>query len=166
MFERKLSINSTFSATGRRSIDLQVGNLTRGVLCGAVTGFTGASPAPSFGRMSLAVDSTETLYHSTDFEVAHGVHSLWGRQPAVYDDHKHRVTTDGNAQTALSTSAGPIEVGAGWDKYCYLECDPTRDDSFAIDTKDNRRFELLSDVETAETVRVVQVEAVSTASLK
>lgn len=157
-FERKTSLSSTFAATGYNDIDLPLGNLCRGVLVWGTTGFTGASPAPSWGRMELLLDNMQVGYSATDFEVAHMLSSLMGRQPFAADSHTHRVTTDGNAQTALETNGGPLELGSVVEKYAFLDLDPTRDDHFAVDTKGHSTWQLRANAETADAVRAVTIE--------
>lgn len=162
MFERVTTYNRTWEGTGDREIELQTGNLTRGILCYGTTGFTGGSPAPSWGRMAVRVDSQQVGYQSTDFEVAHGVSSLWGRQPPTFDAHYHRLTT----VNAGDASGAAVNIGNGYEKYAFLDCDPTRDDSFSIDTAANRRLTVGANVETANAVRVLHVEAVDSKKLR
>lgn len=159
-FERKIDRRETFAATGDNDVELPVGNRLRGVLAFGTTGYAGGSPAPTLGRMRIEVDGEEASYTAIDFETAHGLSSLMGRQPARFDNHTHRVTTDGNAQTELETLAGAIEVGADWNQYAYLDLDPTRDDMFSLDLSRSSRVLLRVDAESADAVRVVTVEKV------
>lgn len=160
-YERKTALNQTFAATGDQDVELNPGLVNRGLLLWGTTAFTGASPAPSWGRIKLMLDNQEHSFQATDWEVSQMLTSLWGRQPPAYDAHKHRVTTDGNAQTALATNAGPYDVGTLWQNYTYLDLDPTRDDEYSIDTKGKNRFNLRPNVETANAVRILQIEKVS-----
>lgn len=159
-FERKLAKNFTFPAAGEYDLQLQLGNVNRGLLCWGTTGVTGATPASTWGRMRTRLDSMEMLYQAVDFESAHGLHSLWGRQPPAYDGHQHGTTVDGNAGTSVPTLGYPFNVGLGWQNYAYLDFDPTRDDTYSIDATDARRFEIGSYSALAEAVRCIQVERV------
>jgi len=157
-WERKVSVNQTWAATGENIIDFSPGKVCRGILLFGTTRFNGAAPAPSWGRLKVLVDNFETGFHSTDIEVASMLTSLWGRQPPSADAHKHRVTTDGNAQTELSTLAGPFEQGNGWGQWAFLDYDPTGDDQFALDTTKSSRFAIQATAESADAVRAIPVE--------
>lgn len=160
-FERKAQLTQTFTATGNVDVDIPPGNRFRGLLCFGTTPFGGAAPAPSWGRVETLLDNVQVGYSSSDFEVAHMLHTLWGRQPPMMDAHTHRVTTDGNAQTELETLAGPINVGSdGFDNYAFLDFDPTRDDMFTLDTRNSSRFNIRANAETADAVRVVPIEVI------
>lgn len=160
-YEKKVQLAQTWAATGLNDMDLSPVNDCRGVLLFGTTGFGGATPAPGWGRVQVLVDNQAVGYSAVDFEVAHGLPSLWGRQPPMLDAHKHIVTTDGNAQTELATLAGPYNVGTGgWENYAFLDFDPTRDDAHTIRLKNASRFQIRADAETAEAVRAVPVEVV------
>lgn len=159
-FERKIQIAQTFAATGQNSIELTPGFKNRGYLLWGTTGYAGGAPAPSWGRIKVVADNQEYGYNALDFEIGHMLHTLWGRQPPMADAHKHRVTTDGNAQTELATLAGPYDLGSLWTKYLFLDFDPTRDDMYAADFTKAMRVQLLADAETADAVRVIPVDVV------
>lgn len=157
-FERKVDMSQTFAATGNNDVELPIGNVVRGVLLFGTTGFGGATPAPSWGRVELRLDNQEVGYSSTDFEVAHALSALWGRQPPAMDGHTHRVDATGGATE--ETAGGPINVGVGFEQYAWLDLDPLRDDSYSVDTSSGRRFFLRADAETADAVRAIAVERV------
>lgn len=159
-FERKIDQRLTFAATGDNDVDLPVGNLLRGLLLFGTTGFTGASPAPSWGRLSLLRDNQEVGYSATDWEVAHMLTSLMGRQPPAMDGHAHLVDAT-QADANEKTHTGPLDVGqGGWQNYAYLDLDPTRDDMFSVDLRRSGRAVLRADAETADAVRLVTVEKI------
>jgi hypothetical protein len=159
-YERKTALNQTFAATGDQDVELNPGLINRGLLLWGTTAYAGATPVPSWGRIKLMLDNQEAAYQSTDWETTVMLQSLWGRFPPTFDAHKHRITTDGNAQTELATLAGPYNIGTLWQNYSFLDLDPTRDDEFSLDTKGKNRFNLRPNVETADAVRVVQIEKV------
>src|SRR4029077_10751362 len=78
-FEREVSVVQTFAATGINDVELPVGNRLRGLTLFGTTGFGGASPAPSWGRVKTIVDNQETGFGSSDFEVTQMLGQLWGR---------------------------------------------------------------------------------------
>lgn len=157
-FERKVSVNQTWAATGENIIDFSPGKPVRGFLLFGTTRFNGAAPAPSWGRLKVLVDNFETGFHSTDIECASTISSLWGRQPPYADAHKHRITTDGNAQTELATLAGPFEQGNGWGQWAFLDYDPTGDDTFVLDATKASRLAIQANAETADAVRAIPIE--------
>lgn len=160
-YEKRVQVLQTNGATGDQDVDLvATGNLIRGILLFGTTGFGGAAPAPSWGRVKVLLDNQEHGYASTDFEVAQMLHCLWGRQPPMYDSHDHRVTTSGCAQTELATVGGPFNVGSGYDQYAFLDYDPTGDDEHAMNTNGKSRLILRSNVETADAVRAIPIEVV------
>lgn len=164
-YERKISVNTTFAATGFNDVELAPGNMCRGLLLWGTAGFTGASPAPTWGRISTLVDNVETGYSATDFEMAASLHCLWGRQPPAYDLHKHRTTVDGNAQTGVTSLVGPFNVGSGglaseWARYAYLDFDPIGDDTYTLDLRKAQRFVVRANAEGAAAVRAIPIEVI------
>ena len=157
-FERKISIARTFAATGLQDFPLPTGRLVRGLLLFGTTDFQGASPAPSWGRIKTMLDNQEVGFTSTDFEVAHQLGQLFGRMPPSGEAHFHEMEPVAGVRTT-----GPKGVGAfgeGWENYCFLDFDPTRDDEHAIDTSGSSNWLIRSDVETADACRAVQIERV------
>lgn len=159
-YERKVTTVQTLAAVGDNDIDIPPGNLFRGFLCFGTTGWSGATPAPTLGRLSILRDNQQVAFSSTDFEVALMLSQLYGRQSPVIDGHKHGTTVDGNAQTSVPTLGLPFDVGLGWQQFCYLDCDPTRDDRHAIETKGASRLAVRTLAEAANLVRVVPVERI------
>ncbi len=160
-YERQTQLGVTFGATGINDVELPIGNLVRGLLCFGTTGFAGATPAPTLGRMSTLVNNQAIGYSSVDFEVAAMLNTLWGRQPPSMDAHLHGTTVDGNAGTSVTTLGSPREVGSdGYENYCFLDMDPSRDDTFAVDTSGASRFHLEVNAEASNAVRVVTVERI------
>lgn len=159
-YERTVQIARTNSAVGLNDMDFPVGNLVRGALLFGTTPHTGTTPVPSWGRISTIADGVQVGYAGTDFEVAHMLGSLLGRQPPSFDDHAHLVDAT-QADADELTHTGPLEVGSGgWANYAYLDFDPLGDDSHAIDTTGLSRFQIRADVETADAVRMIPVERV------
>lgn len=158
-FERKVTATQVLPMTGDNDIDLAPGNKYRGILMYGTTGYNGATPVPTLGRLSVRLDNQEALYAATDFEVAHGLGSLWGRQPAAFDEHFHRV--DATSVSTTEASGVPVGIGTGgWENYAYLDFDPSRDDEFSLMTNKSSRFHVRLDAETADTVRAVGIEVV------
>lgn len=165
-YEKKVQLTQTWSATGDQDFDLPPGNVNRGLLLFGTTGFVGASPAPSWGRVKVLLDNLEALYAASDFEVAMGLPMLWGRTPPM-DVHRHRVDATGGAteQTtaAIQLVGGAGALGGAYTNYAFLDFDPTKDDTYSLDTSGHSRFHLRANAETADAVRVVPIEVIKVA---
>jgi len=162
-YERKTTIARTFGATGFNDVPLAMGNTCRGLLLFGTTPFGGASPAPSWGRFETLLDNEQVGVAASDWELMHQFHQVMGIQPPTGQRHAHLVTTDGNVQTELATLAGPHGegLGEGWEQYAWVDLDPTRDDAHSIDTSGHNSWLIRANAETADAVRVVQVEKVA-----
>lgn len=159
-FEKKVQITQTFSATGEADVQMPIAGDCRGLLLWGTTAYTGASPAPTLGRVRTTVDNRELGYSAIDIETACMLHNLLGRGLPDFDEHKHIVTTDGNAQTELATLAGPYNVGSGWMNYAFLDFDPMLDDKHVIKPA-GKDFRIRCTAEAAEAIRVIPIEVMS-----
>jgi hypothetical protein len=162
-YERTTTVARTFPATGFNDVPLAMGNKVRGLLLFGTTPFGGATPAPSWGRFETLLDNEQVGIAASDWEMMHQYHQMLGIQPPTGQRHAHIVTTDGNAQTELATLAGPHGegLGEGWEQYAIVDFDPTRDDAHSIDTAGHNSWLVRANAETADAVRVVQIEAVT-----
>jgi hypothetical protein len=158
-FERKVQLSQTFAATGINDVDLPLGNVVRGLLCFGTTGFTGAAPAPTLGRMQIVADGVGIGYTGTDFEVAHQLQGLMGHGIPSNQDHVHIENTAG-AYAQNATTGLPFGFGRDWLNYSYLNLDPWHDDAHSVDTGQVSRFQLRTDAEAANAVRIIPVERI------
>lgn len=156
-YEKKLQTQQTFAATGTADVDLQPGNMCRGILLFGTTGFAGATPVPSWGRVKVLLDNIEAGWSSSDWEVGRVSHFLWGRQAAVAADHKHTVNAAG---AGIEETTSLFDVAEDFTQYMYLDYDWTRDDMWSLDTRGKSRFQVRAEAETADAVRAIQVEVI------
>lgn len=160
-YERKVQLSGTFGATGINDVELPIGNLVRSVLCFGTTAYTGATPAPTLGRIASYVNNQQVGFSATDFEVQHMMQTLLGGQPPMMDARQTGVTVDGNAGTSVPTDGAVFNVGGdGFENYCLLNFDPFNDDLYSLDTKGASRAHLEFNVETADAFRVIPVEQI------
>jgi len=156
-FERKIQVGQTNAATGLVDFDLPLGNVIRGCLLFGTTGFAGATPAPSWGRVQLVANGVGIGYSSSDFETLHAMTGL--RTSVPTDDHIH----------AENDTGGPTDpahnFGLSYTQYAFMDLDPNGNDEFSIDTSKVSRFQIRSDVETANAVRVIPIERFLAGSL-
>lgn len=167
-FEKRVQQGQTWAATGDNDIDLPVGNLVRGMLLWGTSGYDGATPAPSWGKVTVLSDNMEVGYRGVDWEALRGIQQLWGRSwlPPSEDDHFHIVTVDGNAQTAVETLGGSGHNRATtYNNYAFLDYDQTGDDTYALDTAGTSRLQIRASAETADAVRCVPIEVLKPASI-
>lgn len=157
-FERKITTSQTFGATGTNDVQLYPGNKNRGILLFGTTGFAGASPAPSWGRVRLLADGVEQHYSGLDWETMLPEPALWGRI-ADYSSHEH--TLDATV-AGITNTTSVYKATFDWTNYAYMDFDPSRDDVWTLDTKGVTRLVLRCEAETANAVRAVQVEAIPT----
>lgn len=151
------TLSQTFAATGQNQIDLHTGNILRALLMFGTTGFAGASPAPSLGNIELLADNRQVYVSNSDFENLRGVLGLKGIPFPPDFRHIHSV----NAAGAGREDTLEPEIGASIDdNYVLLDLDPTMDDLYSLDTNGLGRLHLDIDAETADAVRVLQVEKV------
>jgi hypothetical protein len=162
-YERKVAQTQTWAATGNNDIDLPVGNPIRGLFLWGTTSFDGATPAPSWGNVTVLMDNQEAGFRAMDWEVTRTLQMLWGRLPLPNgeDNHFHTTTVDGNAQTAVETlGGGGYNRALEYNLYSFLDFDPTGDDQYVLDTKDARRLQIRANAETADAVRCVPIEVI------
>lgn len=162
-YEKRVQQTQTWAATGNNDLDLPVGNLIRGLFLWGTTGYDGATPAPSWGNVTVLQDNQEVGFRAMDWEVVRTLQMLWGRLPlpASEDDHFHTTTVDGNAGTAVETlGGGGYNRATTYNNYALLDFDPTGDDFFALDTAGARRLQIRANAETADAVRVVPIERI------
>ncbi len=156
--QKVTTLAQTFAATGQNDIDLPIGNVIRGILLFGTTAFTGASPGPTLGQLSVFKDNKQIGYTATDFETARGMMGLMGIPYPPDGRHIH----SGTYTTTVAGDSRESEVGASIDdNYVLLPFDVTGDDEFALDTAGAGRINIRSVAEAAEAVRVLPIERVA-----
>lgn len=161
VYEKRVQQTQTWAATGNNDIDLPVGNPIRGFFLWGTTGYDGATPAPSWGDVTVLKDNQEYGFRSVSWATLRTLANLWGRQNigTPEDEHFHITTTDGNAQTAVSTLGGSgFNRQATYNNSVFLDFDPTGTDEFVMQTADARRVQIRANAGTADAVRCVPVE--------
>lgn len=162
-YERKTTISRTFGATGFNDVPLAMGNMCRGLLLFGTTAFDGATPAPSWGRFETLLDNEQVGIAASDWEMMHQYHQLLGVMPPSGQAHTHiiepvaGVTTENIFNEGKSAGA----TAEGWGNYAWVDLDPTRNDMHSIDTSGHNSWLIRANAETADAVRVVQIERVA-----
>jgi len=157
-FQRITTLAQTFAATGDNDIDLPIGNIIRSVLAFGTTGFAGATPAPTIDQIRLLKDNIENGYAASDWEVSRAVAAALGREGSVVNGHLHR----GNFTTATEGNTGDqLDVDTLAQLYTHLDYDPTRDDTYSLETKGAGRVHLRVNAGAANAARFIVVEKVA-----
>lgn len=151
-FERVTTQSQTFASTGPQDVDLPLGHLHRGYLLFGTTGFIGASPAPSWGRIELLLDNQQHQIAGVDFETLVGQAQILGGQPYTLD--------------SLQVASGhQHNFGGEFSNHAFINLDPLHDDAHSVDTSSVSRASLRADAETADAVRVLTVERMRVSDL-
>ena len=165
-YEKAVQVTQTNGATGDQDMDLvATGNLIRGILLFGTTPFSGATPAPSWGRMKVLLDNQEAGYSSTDWEVAMMLSSLWGRQ-APHAPHGHTLNAAGAGVEETDSTydfggSGVVTIANdALDQYAWLDYDQTGDDAHALRTSGKSRLIVRANIETADAVRAIPIEVI------
>lgn len=156
-FEKKVQVTQTFSATGDADMQLPLGGDCRGLLLFGTTPYTGAAPAPTWGRIRTLLDNREVGFTSTDWETAQMLHSLFGRQVPTMGEFITRTVVAATGATELPSTGKPSAMGRAFQQYAWLDFDPNYDDKHTISTA-GKDFRIRASVETADAVRVVPIE--------
>lgn len=154
-YEKKVQISQTM-VVGTNDIDLYAGNLCRGILLFGTTGFAGAAPAPTFGRVRVLLDNTEVGWAASDWEVAMMEPAMWGRTPWM-SEHKH--TLDATV-AGITETTNVFDIDEDTTQYAFLNYDLDYMDTFSLDTSKATKFQIRNEAETADAGRIVQVEVI------
>lgn len=155
--QKVTTLATTFGATGQQFVDLPIGNILRGCLLFGTTPFTGATPAPSWGRIEFLVNNIQRAFTGTDWETLRGLPGLRGVAFPPGGRHIH----SGTYVTTVAGDSREPEIGASLDdNYALLDLDPTRDDEYSVNTEGTSRVHIRSEAETADAVRVLPIEKV------
>lgn len=165
-FERRLTLSRTSGATGNNDMDLVPGRVIRDIL---LYGTTGPNALTAFSTISwrnvrLLVDNQESVFSGVDWETLKALPYIFGRQRSMAR-HQHGSTVDGNAQTDVTTIGYPFGADAMMNNYAILDFDVTRDDSFALDTREAKKVVIRYNAGTADAVRAIQSEVIPVSSL-
>ena len=158
--QKVTTLAQTFAATGQNDVDLPIGNVIRAILLWGTTGFAGATPAPTWGRVELMRDNRQTHYSATDFEVSKAIAGLCGCAYPPSMDHFHQFN---GAAVAYDSTLEPETSESKVENYTLLHLDPTFDDLYSLVTEGAGRVNVRCDAETADAVRVLPIERVPVA---
>lgn len=145
----------TFTATGQNDIDLPIGNPILGLLLFGTTVPVGASFNASLGAMRVLVENKEEDYANTNWETLHGELGRRLMNYHMWQGHFHGVNAAGAGQEDTQEQQFTAET---MENYAYMDFDPLRDGSFALETEGKSRVQLRVTADVADLVRVLPVE--------
>lgn len=155
--QKVTTLAATFAAVGQNDIDLPIGHGIRGILLWGTTSYAGAAPAPTWGQLEVLKDNRQIGYTSTDWEVSRATAGLRGCMFPPSFRHVHSVDAAG---VGREDTLEP-EIGLSKDAYyTLLDFDPTKDDTYLLETEGAGRVNVRADAEAAEAVRVLPIERV------
>ena len=157
-YEKNITQNITYVATGDQDVDFAIGNTYRNILGFGTTAYNTATPAATLQKLKVLLGNVEQHYTAIDFETANVLSMLWGRQAPMLD-HQHRTDTSGASATAQTFGAYTNEGGT-LRNYAWIDFDPTKDDTYSLDTSGANRFHIRTTVGTANAARWIPTEVI------
>ncbi len=152
---------TTFSralVAGRQRLPLPLGNEIIGILLFDPTAVTGDAANFEFGKVKILKDNVEQYFAESNWESLHDAFGRRGAIPGQLGGHIHFLTS--------VVAAGEVEEPE-WNKsepprqYNYLDFDPLKDGSYALDTEGASTLDLDANADTgAGTSRYLPVELV------
>lgn len=157
-FLKATTMAKTPGATGFHDMDLPIGNPLLGVLLFSTTVPTGASYNASVGQVKMLLDNVEHGYSFANWESLHGeIFHRGGHLELAEHTHRNNQATAG---TEDNTGIQQYD-DAYLQHYAYLDYDPHRDGSWALETAGHSRVNLRINAEpTADEIRVMPVELI------
>lgn len=162
--ERFIKLTTTrriMTAGDTNDVDLPIGNRILGLLLRGDVFPTAASRNASFSEVRLEVDNVEVMFSRAHWETLHGelgrvLHPAW-----AFLEHQHRVNAAGVAEEDTSQAQTDF---AFQQRYAYMDLDPLRDLSYALDTSNAADITLgvVADVADVAASRVLPIEYVQT----
>lgn len=155
VMERVTTLTQTFAATGDNDVALPVGNKIRGIMMFGTTGWAGAAPAPTLGRLSVLKDNLQTHFSASDFETLRAQTFLRGKHWHSPNEHLHGFAdaAAGQVDTQRQDDIFPMQ-----ELYAYMDFDPTDDDTYTLETEGAAAMTLRVNAEAANAARFLPVE--------
>lgn len=156
-FLKYTTLTRTPAATGDSDADLPLGNDILGVLLFGTSFPSGTSYNSSFGQVRALLDNVEFGYSLTNWETLHG--ELLNRA----GDFRHLEHIHRNNQAVAGTEDNTgvqQESGHIFENYGYLDYDPLKDGSYALQTAGHARAHLRINADVADAQRILPVELI------
>ncbi len=157
-FLKYTTLTRGLAATGRQRIPLPIGNDILALMMFDPTATTTDAADYAFQKVKLFKDSIEQYYVESNWESLHDYAGLRGVAAPALMGHKHFLTT---IAAAGYTEEQETTDQQGLRSYAFLDFDPLKDQSYALETAGAAQLDLdmNSDV-AAGTVRLMPLEMV------
>jgi hypothetical protein len=156
----KYTTNSvTPTATGDMSADLPLGNPLLGVLLFSTTVPTTTAWTSSVNTASILVDNVQTAWALTNWETLNGLLTARANLSNYLLTHTHYLSTD--SEDSLTGESGPVDP---FRNYGYLDLDPLKDDTYAIQTAGKGRCHLGINAGDTNAIRYLPLELIKVAA--
>jgi hypothetical protein len=151
------TLTRALAATGRQRVPLPLGNQILGVLLFSPATEITATEASAFGKVQIVKDNVQQYYVESNWEALRA--DVANRCPGIGLAMGHMHASDG---TAVPTGDELFDINRPPAQYGYLDLDPLKDDSFALDTEgvSDLELDMNSDVSTG-TARYLPVERIA-----
>lgn len=160
-FLKYTSGSITFVSTGQEVVRLPIGNPLLGCLLFGTTVPTAAATTATWEQMRTKVDNVEYGYARTNWDTLQGESARRIIGPTDFlAQHSHRYN---GAAAAFASALHPIRPSASGflEQYAYLDFDPLRDDSYALETAGRADVVIQRDAGVADLGRYLPVELVA-----
>lgn len=158
-FLKYTTLTRALSATGRQRVALPIGNPMLALMLFDPTAVTTDAADYAFQKVKLFKDSVEQYYVESNWESLHDYAGRRGVQPFNLGGHIHEL----DDVTLVAVSEEQImNSGQGARSYAFLDFDPLKDGSYALETAGAAQLDLdmNSDVSSG-TVRLMPLELVA-----
>ncbi len=153
-FLKYTTISKTPSAAGEHDVDLPIGNPIIGAALFATQVPTGVVTSRDIGEIRLLVDNIEQIVAKSNWEAFQ--QEVWMRIGLDMQTNRHTHMIEPVAGTF---TGGQLLTILGQAQYAYLDFDPLKDLSYALQTRGRSRINFRINAETTFTaIRVIPVE--------
>lgn len=153
------TLTKTPTATGDHDVDLPIGNTLLGCVLFSTTIPATTAYTTSIDQVKLLVDNMEKLYSRSNWESLHSFFAVLTSPPNAWSEKIHMENI--NATYAQNADTNPEEqADTDLANYALLDCDPTRNGAYAIDTRGKSRVHLRITAGDTGLIRVVPIELV------
>jgi hypothetical protein len=153
-FLKYTTISKTPSAAGEHDVDLPIGNPIIGAGLFATQVPTGVVTSRDIGEIRLLVDNIEQIVAKSNWEAFQQEQTMRNGLDLMTNRHTHAQAANTDVVTGMQLLG---ILGAA--RYAYLDWDPLKDMTYALQTRGRSRVNFRINAETTFTaIRVIPVE--------
>ncbi len=157
-FMKYTTLTRALAATGRQRVPLPIGNDLLALMMFDPTAVTTDAATYAFQKVKLFKDSVEQYYVESNWESLHDYAGLRGVLPAQLIGHIHELD---DVTLAAVSEEQMMNSGQGNRSYAFLDFDPLKDGSYALETAGAAQLDLdMNAGVSSGTVRLMPLELV------